>query len=141
MSIFDAQLAFSGALLALTAGTMLTVWSYREKGAGILASRIAGYFILILAAFTLLCTAYNSVKYWEEGAFSSNTRHHWYRHEGKQSDRMHDDSLAMRHSDRFRNERFTDGRGEMQRDHRPGGRQDLLRGGNRNSQMRDRQDR
>ena len=69
MNMFQADLAFTVELLAIGLGVAFIIWSLRSEGAGVVTAKITGYFILILAVATLLCTSYYTLRYWEEGYF------------------------------------------------------------------------
>lgn len=69
MFLFHAS--FSLALLALTAGIALYVWSLRAVGAGTGLAKILGFLIMIVALLGVLCTGYCGVRYWQAGYFQS----------------------------------------------------------------------
>tara|TARA_R110000868_G_scaffold340212_1_gene600881 strand:+ start:11426 stop:11695 length:270 start_codon:yes stop_codon:yes gene_type:complete len=67
--MFQADLAFAVELIAISIGVAFIIWSYRNEGAGILAAKYLGYFVLILGAISIICTTYYSIKYLSLGYF------------------------------------------------------------------------
>ncbi|MCB1215530.1 MAG: hypothetical protein KDK66_08655 [Deltaproteobacteria bacterium] len=67
--VFKADTALAVELLALVAGTALLVWSGKEGLAYKGFAKVVAYFTIILSFLALLCTAYHSVRYWEDGYF------------------------------------------------------------------------
>jgi hypothetical protein len=70
--IIHASLAL--ALLSLTAGTALYIWSVSSHGTGSSLGRIVGSIVLFLSALSIVCTFYLGVKIWKEVYLLNSTQ-------------------------------------------------------------------
>lgn len=56
--------SFSLQLIALTAGLALFIWSLNSDKSGAFLGRFLGFFIMLLALISVLCTVYAGIKLW-----------------------------------------------------------------------------
>lgn len=77
--VFQADMAFALGLIALVASAALIMWSSKEGAACKLLGKIVGYVALVAAVLTLLCTGFNSVRYWDCGGHGKHGKH-WKMH-------------------------------------------------------------
>lgn len=66
--MFQLHTAFATELIAMAAAIALLAW-VSQKEIKFVAAKIAGYFILITVLFSMLCTLYYGIRYWEDGQF------------------------------------------------------------------------
>ena len=66
--MFQLHTAFATELIALTAGVALLTW-LGQKEIKPLAAKIAGYFVVVAVMFSVLCTLFYGIRYWEDGFF------------------------------------------------------------------------
>jgi hypothetical protein len=70
--MFMFHIAFSLGLIALTAGTILFIWSKKHKDvAGVGLAEAIGILVIIFAIGSTICTIYYGVKYWQQGSFQN----------------------------------------------------------------------
>lgn len=66
--MFQLHTAFATELIALAAAIALLAWM-SQKEIKFAAAKIAGYFILITALLSMLCTLFYGIRYWEDEYF------------------------------------------------------------------------
>lgn len=78
--VFSADAAFALILIALGTGYWILVKARQQETGNLKGfGTFLGYFILIVAFLTLLCSGYYSLRYWEDGYFNRPAMHSGYR--------------------------------------------------------------
>ena len=70
--VFHGDIAIALTLIALGVGYLVLVKARKQEHNGTKTiGLIIGWIVIVVAAITLLCASYYSVRYWDDGAFST----------------------------------------------------------------------